>query len=166
MNKREIRDVERTSIRDFVLKNDIYLAGRVLDFGCGTPSTCVKPQPYRGIVEAVHARMGAGEYVPYEKGEPLPDEHFDCVLMTQVLQYVKEPWGVLVTLRDISDHLVMTYPTHWEEVESQDLRRFTKCGMEALLDSAGWTIEVHQARWSLPFDDFKLVGGYGVVARR
>lgn len=165
MNRQDIRALERTSIREFVAKHDVYLTGRVLDFGCGTPSTCVQPQPYRSIVEAVHARMGAGVYVPHEKGEPFPAGHFDCVLMTQVLQYIENPGRLLFDLRGVADHLVMTYPTHWEEVEQHDLWRFTKCGVGKMLRDAGWEVEIHVERWALPFDGFKLVGGYGVVAR-
>lgn len=165
MNRTDIRDVERASIREFVQKNDIYLCGRVLDFGCGTQGTCVQPQPYRHIVEAIHARMCAGAYIPYEKGESFPAGRFDCVLMTQVLQYIENPARLLFDLREVSDHLVMTYPTHWEEVEKHDLWRFTKHGVIKMLQDAGWTIETHHERWSLPFDGFKLVGGYGVVAR-
>jgi hypothetical protein len=119
----------------------------------------------QAIVEARHARMCAGAYVPYEQGDRWPDGQFDCVLMTQVLQYIPNPTRVLYELRGCSHFLVMTYPTHWEEVEKQDLWRFTKCGMEKMLRDAGWEIETHVERWSLPFEGFRLVGGYGVVAR-
>lgn len=166
MNRREIRDLERSSIRSFVQNNSVYLEGRVLDYGCGMPHTCVKPQPYLDIVESVHARMGRGEYVAWDlDGSPFPEGHFDCVLMTQVLQFETDPEGLIRDLRGIASHLVMTYPTHWEEVERNDLWRFTKAGVERMLKEAGWTVERHMERWSLPFEDFRLAGGYGVVAR-
>lgn len=164
MNKREIRDIERTSIRNFVSRQDVYLWGRVLDFGCGKPDTCVQPQPYRGIVNSIHQRNGTGTYVPYDLGFDFPDGVFDTVLMTQVMQYVPDPPALLQRLRRITKYLVMTYPTHWEEVERSDRWRFTKLGMEDLLRAAGFTVLIHEARWSLPFDDFRLIGGYGVVA--
>lgn len=166
MNRKEIRDLERSSIRAFVDDHKHYLVGRVLDYGCGIPGKCIKPQPYRSIVEAQILHYGKGEYVPYDIGYTLPDGRYDTVLMTQVLQYSQDPRLLLAGLRDIADHLVMTYPTHWEEIEQDDRWRFTKRGIELMLTEAGWVVDEHKERWSVTVgSDIRLAGGYGVIAR-
>jgi hypothetical protein len=166
MNRQEIRDLERTSIREFVDAHKHYLTGRVLDYGCGIPGKCVQPQPYRHIIEAQILTYGKGEYVPYDRGYQWPGGVFDAVLMTQVLQYSEDPRGLLKALRDVAQYLVMTYPTHWEEIEHDDRWRFTKRGVEALLVEAGWTVDEHKERWSVTVgSDIRWAGGYGVIAR-
>lgn len=142
-------------------RNRQYLKGRVLDFGAGTPATCRQPQPYRDLVD--------GEYCPVDVGsdwmEPMG---FGSIICTQVMQYIEIPhillakfWGALSK----GGHLVMTYPTNWDEVESSDLWRFTRAGMEALLDDAGFTIVTHERRAEIDLGGFKFPFGYGVVAR-
>lgn len=167
MNRTEIRDLERASIREFVDSHKHYLIGRVLDYGCGIPGKCIKPQPYRYIVEGQILTYGRGEYVPYDvMGYDEPEGDFDAVLMTQVLQYSIDPRGTLIKLRSRSEFLVMTYPTLWEEIEQEDRWRFTKHGIEALLVETGWQVEEHKERWAITVgSDIRLVGGYGVIAR-
>lgn len=164
LNRRDLIQIEHVSIRDFVTNHREYLMGRVLDFGCGKPETCREPMPYRHIVDSQITLHKRGEYVPYELGDPKPIGKFDAVLLTQVIQYISDPLALLTDFLQQTKYLVMTYPTTWDEVERTDLHRFTKAGMERLLKDAGFTVLVHQARWSLPYDDFKLVGGYGVIA--
>lgn len=156
MTKAEIRTLERSSLRAFLEKYRSYLVGRVLDYGCGLSHTCVKPQPYRDLV--------LGEYVPYDKGYPKPDGTFDTILLTQVVQFIADWPSLLVSFHQRTKRLVVTYPTHWEEVEPDDLLRYTRRGMEHFVTRAGFRIVVHEARWSLPFEDFALVGGYGLIA--
>lgn len=171
-----LRGIEHKSIRDFVQSaaHDGYLSGRVLDYGCGK-------RPYQDIVE----RAG-GEYVGYDlevyggnvSMEDVgsieeEEESFTAILCTQVVQYVLpedlfgEFFDFLRYLLVPDGHLVITYPTNWPEVESADLYRFTKAGMEHLLTAAGFKIIVHQRRGigavSLSGDEFAL--GYGVIAR-
>lgn len=173
-----LRGIEHQSIREFVqwAADQNYLSGAVLDYGCGK-------QPYRDIVEAAggsyegfdRANLPANvsaEDVGYDFGE-YPDVHFgdtywwDAVLCTQVLQYVPDPGELLKRFRLHTQTVVMTYPTHWPEVEPQDLHRFTKAGMERLLTEAGFKIVLHERRGiaavSLSGDELAL--GYGVIAR-
>lgn len=172
-----LRDLERESIRAFVQSaaDDGYLAGRVLDYGCGK-------QPYRDLVEAA-----GGTYIPYDDpkhpgsvvdryvGDWQQTDPVDAILCTQVLQYVPRPYGLLAALHEFQAALVLTYPTNWPEVEPEDLHRFTKAGMERLLTEAGFSIVRHERRavvkmanvdaggWTTFSDAFAL--GYGVIAR-
>lgn len=149
-----------------------YLSGRVLDFGCGK-------QPYRDIVEVV-----GGEYVGFDRasfpanvsGEDIGDaygEDLDAILCTQVLQYVPYPRDILWHWRSVlcdlagrpKGHIVVTYPTHWPEVEPEDLHRFTKTGMERMLSDTGFTIIEHAFRHGFQHNGVSFVCGYGVIAR-
>lgn len=150
ITKNAIRVLEQNSIRDFVEQHKDLLVGRVLDFGAGN-------QPYRELV--------SGEYVPFEKGEEFPLGTFDAVLMNQVVQYLHDPKEIFSKLAHVGRYLIMTYPTHWEEVEDIDLCRYTKAGMERMLTESGYEIIEHQKRCSINFINFELVIGYGVVAK-
>jgi glycosyltransferase involved in cell wall biosynthesis len=154
-NGETTRVLERASIRLFMERHRDKLAGRVLDFGSGT-------QPYRDLV--------SGEYIPYEKGDAFPDsDSLDAILCNQVLQYLTAPQDTLSRLLSWlkpGGYLVMTYPTNWDEVEEEDLWRFTKAGAEYLLSQAGFHILVHEKRAEINLDGFRFPLGYGVVARR
>lgn len=181
-----LRDYERESIRRFVQSaaDEGYLSGSVLDVGSGT-------RPYATIV-----KEAGGEYVPFDApGYPgaVPGVRdstgdawgrlFRTALCTQVIQYQEQPLTFLTGVRARLAHsdeawLVMTYPTHWPEVEAEDLWRFTKTGMARLLTDAGFSIIRHEKRgsvWDPRFDvgaqkrvtavGEEFVLGYGVVAR-
>lgn len=150
-----IRQIERASIRAFMEKHRSYLKGRVMDFGAGQ-------QPYKDLVD--------GEYVPYEKDEPLPGGYFDAVMCNQVLQYVVDPlhalqWGIRAALR-VGGALLLTYPTNWDEVEQTDLWRFTEVGMARMLQNAGFTVVAQERRAEVAIGNFKFPLGYGVVATK
>lgn len=146
-----VRQLERRSIRDFVARHQQHLRGRVLDFGCGE-------RPYRDLV--------LGEYVPYDLELPYPVGQFDAVLCTQVAQYVHDLRAFIVQLRQLvrpDGHLILTYPTNWEEVEQADYWRVTREGMQQLLTP--FTVIEHVRRAGIVIGDFQLALGYGVLAR-
>jgi len=156
-NNDTVRILERASIRKFMEQNRRYLRGRVLDFGAGK-------QPYRDLVD--------GEYLPIEDGDKFPgrDEAFDCIMCNQVMQYITYPELLLRSvfhtyLGERQGHLVMTYPTNWDEVETTDLWRFTKAGMEMLLAKSGFAIVAHERRAEIDLHGFKFPLGYGVIAQ-
>lgn len=155
MTRESIRNgLERPSIRKFMEDNSEYLTGNVLDFGCGD-------MPYRDLVK--------GDYFTYEKGEMLPEKKFNCIMCNQVIQYVNDPDYLISTLDDLLEekgYLIITYPTIWEEFEEIDYWRITKAGMEKLLIDNNFKIIKHDERWSIKYEDFKLSGGYGVVAQK
>lgn len=167
------RDLERDSIRAFVASH--VFEGRVLDYGCGK-------QPYRDLVERT------AEYVPFDRthfpanvsGENvgadvethptyLQPHQWDTILCTQIFQYVHDPADLLADFHHLLRNdgtLVLTYPTNWAEVEPEDLHRFTKAGMELMLQGEGFTIERHERRAEVEAAGMVFPLGYGVVARR
>jgi SAM-dependent methyltransferase len=162
----QIRDFRRDQVRRFVAAQD-YADKRVLDYGCGAA-------PYRAIIET-----GGGEWVGYNRacypggprediGPPAPlAQRWDTIVCTEVLEYAPEPVRLLRGFRSAlipRGQLILTYPTNWPEVEPEDLYRFTRTGMQALL--ARWTVEQHEQLGSVQFGDRETLAlGYGVVAR-
>jgi SAM-dependent methyltransferase len=151
-NHHTIRKLERGSIRAFMEKHKGYLQGRVLDFGCGQ-------KPY--------ADMVSGQYVPFDYGDPAPEPPFDVIMCNQVAQYLSNPpeqMRQFAKMLKPHGYLVMTYPTNWDEVETEDLFRFTKSGMEWMVKRAGFKVLVHQRRAEIQLGGFRFPLGYGIVA--
>lgn len=164
-----LREHERDSIEAFVELHLDKLSGRVLDYGCGR-------QPYRRLVQ----RAG-GDYTPYDRvafpacvahtstgpDNPLGGD-FDAILCTQVIQYVHSPLQLLTDFSGAlspGGWLVMTGPTNWPEVESEDLWRFTQRGIMTLLVAAGFYLVNVSTRASLVVNDIKMSLGWGAIAR-
>jgi len=152
-NHHTIRKLERGSIRRFMENNRAYLKGRVLDFGCGQ-------KPYADLV--------SGQYVPYEYGDPAPEPPFDTIMCNQVVQYLSNPPEQIrkfALMLKPKGHLVMTYPTNWDEVEREDLFRFTRAGMDWMVKRAGFRVLLHEKRAEIQLGGFRFPLGYGMVAQ-
>lgn len=171
MSPPAIRDLERASLRDFVGScGPIFYGRNVLDYGCGR-------MPYRDIVD----RAGGG-YFEYDRpsfpgnvgGEVHGPEDplaaaWDVILCTQVVQYLPHVSDVLVAFREsllsLGGYLVLTGPTCWPEVEPEDLHRFTRRGIEALLRAAGFTVERLERRSYVEYAGEEFSLGWGAVAK-
>lgn len=149
-----VREAAATTIRP---------GARVLDYGCGTPSTCREVAPYRAIVEALGGQWEGWDIAGY----PDPVGPYDVLLCTQVIQCVDNPLALLKRLRGLAapdGRLILTYPTTWYLCERWDRWRFTPAAIEDLLAWSGWRSLDHRERWALTLNDIKLPGGGGVVA--
>jgi SAM-dependent methyltransferase len=161
----DLSRVENQTISDFVRSCGDHLAGRVLDFGCGK-------QPYRQIIEDAggeyhgYDRRGFGGNVSGRDIGKLAGE-YDAIVCTQVLAYVHEVGECLFDLQDVlrdGGRLILTYPAAWPVIRDE-LWHFTKLGMDALLEQAGFTVERHELRHGIDFDGFSVPMGYGALAR-
>lgn len=164
----KIRELERGSIREFLTVNAGYFAGeRVIDVGAGL-------SPYRDIVEGA-----GGQHIPFDDPEfpanvgghhyVTPSGQFGVVLCTQVIQYVRHPAMFIDELKDWllpNGVLVITYPTCWDEVEPEDMFRYTKAGMGRLLASRGLSVERNERRAGVELGGFTFWLGGGAVARK
>jgi len=161
-----IRDLESSTIRAFLLRNQKHMGKRVLDYGAGR-------QPYRDIVEAAGA-----EYVPYdspefpgsvvEKDTAAVRGRFDAVICTQVLQYCPSPDYTLRFLKtQLHDggSLLMTGPTNWPLVEEEDLWRFTPSGVVKLLAEARFTSWNVVVRAAIRFEGENWATGWEAVVQ-
>jgi ubiquinone/menaquinone biosynthesis C-methylase UbiE len=144
---------ERRPILDFLLKKVDQLppGARVADVGSGNA-------PYRelfGHVEYVtidweqslHEGARRADVVASAEAIPVPDESFDAVVLTQVLEHVPQPARVLAEQHRIlrpAGLLLVTVPLVWELHEMPyDYFRYTAPGLESLLHGAGFVeIEV------------------------
>ncbi len=65
-------------------------------------------------------------------------------------------------------HLLLTYNQMWPEVPGDDPSyfRFTRAGIEIMLEYAGFEIVVHEERARIMLQDFPISLGGGVVARK
>lgn len=169
----DIRQLEKESIRAFVQQaaDDGLLSGRVIDIGSGR-------QPYREIVETA-----GGEYVPYDSptfpaslasrdttGESWGCD-FDAALCLQVIQYQEDPEEFLNGIRYqrlAQEHgvLLLTWPSAWPEVEQEDLRRYTRMGMNRILVDSGFSIVQIVQRGQFEFGkDSRWCLGWGAICR-
>lgn len=112
---------------------------RVLDVGCGIrpyyPLFASVAADYAG--NDIEAREGV-RYVSPVEALDIPDESFDLVLCTQVLEHVRRPLRALEEMGRVlapGGHLFLTthgvYPFH---PDPQDYWRWTQQGFEALFE--------------------------------
>ncbi len=120
------------------------LSGDWLDYGSGA-------SPYRSLFPSCrYARADiAGDDLDYiiEPGMPLaaPDESFDGILSTQVLEHVREPAVYLADCRRLLRPggvlLLTTHGSYKEHGVPYDYHRWTTYGLEADLAQAGLLLE-------------------------
>jgi SAM-dependent methyltransferase len=135
-----IKDLQRNMLK----KYSRYLNGRVLDIGCGT-------KPYRSYLGE------CGEYVGMDNDAavkpdivgdinnmPFPEEYFDSVLCTEVLEHLTEPEAGIRQINRVlkkNGYLYLTIPQEWcLHYEPRDYFRFTKYGIKYLLEKNGFEI--------------------------
>lgn len=126
-----------------------YLAGRLLDIGCG-------PKPYeRLLAPYVEEHVGvdhAESPHPLDDVElmgsayaiPAADESFDSVICTAVLEHLEEPSEALAECKRVlrgGSYAVYTVPFIWHiHEEPRDFYRYSEFGLRYLFDKAGLEI--------------------------
>ena len=125
---------------------------RVLDAGAGK-------QPYRS--RFAHCRYESADFEKVDKAYakstyvcdlariPVPDNSFDAVIFSQVMEHLPEPLAVLQELHRIlkpGGRLFYTGPLWYEEHEQPyDFYRYTQFALRHLFDKAAY--EVEDLRW-------------------
>jgi SAM-dependent methyltransferase len=131
-----------------IKSNADFLTGKLLDFGCGNKpykAFFTNVSEYTGLdyINEGHCHKDENIDVLYDGKEiPFPEEHFDSLLSTQVLEHVEnldftlnEWYRVLKP----NGRLLITVPFCGEEHElPHDYRRFTANGIEELLSDKGF----------------------------
>lgn len=76
---------------------------------------------------------------------PVPDNKYDLVLLTQVLEHLPEPHSVLKELNRVlrpGGELWLSTPLYFEEHEKPyDFFRYTQYGLKHLLEAAGYRVK-------------------------
>lgn len=127
-----------------------HFRGRLLDIGCGTKAKAAL------VAEYVDEHVGLDhEDSPHDTSNvdlfgsadriPAPDDSFDCVLSTAVLEHLEEParaireaWRVLRP----GGVALYTAPLFWHVHEApRDFFRYTEHGLRYLFEGAGFQID-------------------------
>ena len=130
-----------------LIELSISKGNRWLDVGCGTrPYEKYFPVGTYTGVDVMDSGRDTNLKCPdfYYDGEalPFPDDSFDGVLSTQVLEHVRHPESFIKELARVlkpNGHIVITIPFVWQEHEiPYDFTRKTEFGMCALLEDEGF----------------------------
>ncbi len=122
-----------------------YISGKTLDFGAGNAK-------YRNIITP-----HTGEYITFDvvAGEkvdvvgdahkpPFPDNSFDTVISTQMLEHVEKPWVVVSEIKRIlkkNGVCIITAPFLVPyHADPTDYFRYTKEGLTSLFKNNGFEI--------------------------
>jgi SAM-dependent methyltransferase len=140
---------ERESLLEFALRvaDELPAGSRLIDVGAGN-------SPYRELFDhlhyestdwehSVHPGARAVDHVGPAHDLPVPDEAYEAVLCTQVLEHVPNPDAVIAELYRVlrpGGRLYLTVPLAWELHEMPfDFYRYTPHGLARILGGAGFT---------------------------
>lgn len=123
-----------------------YVKGRLLDVGCGK-------RPYALIYDRlVDTSIGtevafsphgthAADLICFAESLPFPDQQFDTILCTEVLEHTRQPFQVMHELARLlkpNGHLILSVPFIYPIHEAPyDHWRFTSHGLAVLCRDAG-----------------------------
>lgn len=122
---------------------------KILDIGCGDKpyQLLFNDAEYIGIDITGGGHLDTAKQVDeYFDGKtiPMPDESFDIVICTQVLEHVEDSENLLMECHRVlkkDGELFLTMPFVWNEHETPfDFRRFTRYGHEQIFGKAKLTI--------------------------
>jgi SAM-dependent methyltransferase len=139
---------ERRPILDFMTQaaRDLAPGSRVVDVGAGDA-------PYRALFahtdymtvdweHSQHEELDGVDAVAAADDLPFEDAGFDAVLLTQVLEHVRDPAAVLGELHRVlrpGGRLYLSAPLVWELHElPHDYFRYTEPGLRSLIEGAGF----------------------------
>lgn len=160
-------------IKNFAEKG--YIKGDLLDVGCGC-------KPYEKLLKqfvieyiGIDKRKGA-DFQGNAENLPFEDLRFNTILMIEVLQFVNNPFEAIFeahrVLR-IGGYLIVTVPFIWQNVDIEDLFRFTESGLRYLFIENEFTIielikqrGLFGVRYSCPQVDRDMIMRYGIVGRK
>lgn len=156
------------SARDFLvmhyLVNDLkqaipqYAKGAVLDIGCGN-------KPYEEMFAGNITSYTGCDVVQSDKNKVdvicpatelnFPARQFDTVFSTQVIEHVDDPAKMLAEANrvlNMNGHIILSAPFTWElHEEPYDFYRYTKYGLRAMLEKAGFEvidIKANGGKWA------------------
>ncbi|MEO8405873.1 MAG: class I SAM-dependent methyltransferase [Chitinophagaceae bacterium] len=148
-------------MKDIKQAIDSYSKGDFLDLGCGN-------KPYEEWYNAKSTSQSGCDIAQSDKQRvdiicpadqlAYPDNKFDTILCTQVLEHVYNQRGVVQesfrTLRK-DGHLILTVPFCWElHEEPYDFFRVTKYGLKQMFEDAGFSvisIKGNGGKWAASF---------------
>jgi SAM-dependent methyltransferase len=122
----------------------------LLDLGCGNrPYRDYYPKGQTVGADVAQSPMGCVDVlIEPGGGLPLPDDAFETVLCTQVLEHVEDPYRLLAEAHRVlrpGGRLILTCPFIWELHERpHDYLRFSEYWLQNTLTETGFELEVVQ----------------------
>lgn len=147
----------RKSARDFLVMHYLirdlqqsipqYAKGAVLDIGCGNKPYeemfAGKINSYTGC-DVVQSDKNKVDVICPATDLKFPNEKFDTVFTTQVIEHVDDPakmLGEANRVLNMGGHLILSAPFCWElHEEPYDFYRYSKYGLKAMLEKAGFEV--------------------------
>lgn len=156
------------------------LKGRLLDFGCGRKpyQNLFSVDEYIGvdIESSGHDHKNSEVDVFYDgKSIPFPDNYFDSVFCSEVVEHVFDPEIILPEILRVCKpgaKILMTVPFCWNEHEiPYDYARYSSYGLKYLLEKKGYRnielrktgsfVKVNFQLWALYW--FETMKGWGTT---
>lgn len=141
--------IRKNLYRAFV-KQAPLLTGKMMDFGCGTKPykpLFVNVTEYIGVDYAGEGHSHANEEIDvYYNGKtiPFPDNTFDSILTSEVLEHIYNLEEILKELHRVlkpGGKILISVPFAWNEHEMpNDFGRYTSLGFKALLERNSFTV--------------------------
>ncbi len=144
------------------------LSGRLLDVGCGT-------KPYRALfnvseyvgldIDSARSRQRGVADCFYEGNVfPFPDESFDSIICSQVLEHVFNPdefLSEIARVLKVNGEIIITVPFVWDEhLQPFDYARYSSFGLRALLERQGFRVCIHRKLGADASVLFQLANAY------
>ena len=143
----------------YIIRKNVYrgvvryaplMKGKMMDFGCGTKpyqSLFTQAAEYIGVDYAGEGHSHENEQIDvYYDGKtiPFPDNTFDSILASEVLEHVFNLEDILKELCRVlkpGGKILITIPFAWKENEIPvDFGRYTSFGFKNLLERNGFSI--------------------------
>ena len=138
-------------IADFYLKNIAkYLNGHLLDLGCGNVPLYEVYKPYinNNICVDWENTIHKNQYLDFNadlnKTLPLKDNTFDSLILSDVLEHIKEPkllWNEMARVLKKNGVIILNTPFYYSlHEEPYDYYRFTKFALIKHAEEAGFEV--------------------------
>jgi SAM-dependent methyltransferase len=145
------------------------ITGKVLDVGCGSMPY---REPFKNISEYVGMEFDSAEQRATSKAEvfydgksfPFPDNTFDSVIFTEVLEHIFNPDEFLAEINRVlkpDGKILLSTPFVWyEHSQPYDYGRYSSFGLKHLLNKHGFEILSLRKLGSEVASLFQLWNGY------
>ena len=157
---RDLVDLEKSSLDGALAHAASLASGRLLDVGCGDKpyeklfaphvSSYVGVEYESTYRDSANARLNRADHVYDGKTLPFPDESFDTILNTQVLEHVPDPFALfaeMVRVLAAGGRLLVTVPfAHRIHSAPYDYHRFTRFALESLAGQQGLEVQELSSR--------------------
>ncbi len=139
----------RKGLLSSIKKNAFSLNGKLLDFGCGSKpyQSLFTVEEYIGLdyEKTGHDHRNEQIDVFYDgKTIPFPDQYFDSILCSEVLEHLFDLNAVLSEMNRVlkdKGKLLVTCPFVWTEHEvPYDFARYTQFALKDIFEKAGFRI--------------------------